>query len=75
MCGEGKLNNQQVRELGHPLRFRIMELFSTDAARSLAVADLAADLGVDFAEVSASQVDYHLRRLQHVGLIPAKRAA
>lgn len=72
MCGRGRarLNHRQVEALSHPIRLRIMELFSRNASRSLAVADLAADLGDDFKDVSLSKVNYHLRHLQDVELIP-----
>lgn len=70
MCRQGQINYQQIEALTNPIRFRIMELFAKDAERSLAIADLIADLGVGFEGVSASQVNYHLRELQRVELIP-----
>lgn len=71
MRGQGNYDPRQTHALRHPIRLRIVELFTTDAARSLAVRDLTADLGDGFKDVGASQVHYHLRELQRVNLIPA----
>jgi len=64
------LSHRQIEALGHPVRFRILQLFINNPGRSLAVADLAADLGDDFEGVSLARVNYHLRHLQRVDLIP-----
>jgi DNA-binding transcriptional ArsR family regulator len=61
----------QMQALSHPIRLRIVEMLSGNRDRSLSIADLTADLGDDFGEVTAAQVNYHLRCLQRVGLVPA----
>ena len=72
MYQQGKLSSRQIRALAHPIRSRIVELYAREAARSLAVMDLANDLGDDFDGVRLSQVSYHLRHLQHLELIPSE---
>jgi hypothetical protein len=65
-----RFSPDEVQVLSHPIRLRIVELFTDDPDRSLAVADLTADLGDGFAGVTAGQVNYHLRYLQRAGWIP-----
>lgn len=59
-----------IKALRHPVRLRIVEPYLQDENRSLAVRDLAAELGDRFDGVTLSQVSYHLRELQRVNLIP-----
>lgn len=66
----GRYSPDQMQAFSHPIRLRIVELFTDDPDRSLAVADLTADVGEGFDGVSASQVNYHLRYLQRAGLVP-----
>jgi hypothetical protein len=64
---------KQKRELEHPIRFRIWELCERDRDRSLAPRELQSQM-MDMEEPpSLSQVNYHLRRLQLVGLVPGRR--
>jgi hypothetical protein len=66
----GRVDPKHTQAFSHPLRLRIVELFAKDPDRSSAVGDLASDLGDDFAAFSVAQVNYHLRYLQRVGLVP-----
>lgn len=69
----GRIEADQKRALAHPLRFRIWSLSMADTDRPLAATALHADLVKEgeFRDLSASQVHYHLARLQDVGLLPA----
>jgi predicted MarR family transcription regulator len=61
---------KQARELEHPIRLRIWELYERDRDRSLAPRDLQRQM-MDMEEApTISQVNYHLRQLQLVGLVP-----
>lgn len=58
----------EERARKHPVRARILALHSQDKRRSLAAADLMADLGDDRADLAT--VAYHVRVLQDAGLLP-----
>lgn len=65
--------HKQERELRHPIRLRIWEMYEQDQDRSLSPRDLRHDMSSDTATLPAiSQVNYHLRRLQLVGLVPER---
>ena len=59
---------------GHPVRVAILALFTRDPDRSLAAADLRADLIADdpvaFEKYNLGQVLYHRARLQDAELLP-----
>lgn len=56
-----------TRELLHPIRLRIWELYQRDPSRSLAPPDLLRDLP-DCVEATLGQVKYHRDRMEHAGL-------
>lgn len=60
--------------LNHDIRVRLMQLHMEDSGRSLTAAALQADLARDerFRDVTISQVQYHLARLQDVELLPTE---
>jgi len=69
-----RLDTDQLHALAHPIRIRIVALFTEDTDRALtpkavvrALAVEAADLG----RLSISQVAYHLARLRDARLLPA----
>jgi DNA-binding transcriptional ArsR family regulator len=53
-----------------PVRARILDLYEQNRNRSMAPADLLSELDA-LGVKSLGQVDYHLRRLQDLGLLPA----
>lgn len=60
----------QTRELKHPVRLLIWEACERDSSRSLAPKDLHRELSPTAKEpLAIAQVNYHLRRLQKVGLV------
>jgi len=65
----------QIKALSHPVRIKILDLFTKDRGRSLAADVLLADLiEIDrdtFLNFNLSQIAYHRARLQDVNLIPA----
>jgi len=63
----------QEKALSNPIRLKIMGLFTTDESRPLTAAAVTDDL-LRFANVSVSQVAYHLARLRDAELIPAEKA-
>ncbi len=63
-------NRDQVRELGHPVRLRILELARADPQRPLASDKLALEMG-DL-NVNVSQVAYHVARLRDADLLPGQ---
>lgn len=63
---------KQARELEHPIRFRIWKLYGQNHYRSLAPKDLQGEMSDIKVPPSVSQVNYHLRRLQLVGLVPKR---
>jgi DNA-binding transcriptional ArsR family regulator len=73
--GRGRSGSKLSREqaLSNPIRRRIVELFTTDEARSLTAKALAVDLD-RFATVSVGQVGYHLACLRDAELIPGWQA-
>jgi hypothetical protein len=67
------LEFKQKRELEHPARLCIWEMYVRDPGRSLAPKDLRRDMSpTEELRPSVSQVNYQLRRLQLVGLIPER---
>lgn len=64
------LDLKQERELEHPIRLRIWELYGDDRDRSLAAEVLQGQMTGMKETPSLSQVSYHLGRLQLVGLVP-----
>jgi hypothetical protein len=64
---------KQARELEHPVRFRIWKLYEQNQGRSLAPRDLHRDMPDMEESPTLSQVNYHLRQLQLVGLVPRRR--
>lgn len=67
----GRIEADQTHALAHPMRLRILELFTRNADRPLAADSLAADLVADFPEVKICQVAYHVAVLRDAKLIPA----
>lgn len=65
-------DEKQKQALSHPVRRRIVDLFTADEARPLTAEVIADDLG-HFAAVSVGQVGYHLARLRDANLIPAQK--
>jgi len=63
---------KQARELEHPIRYRIWELYGQNHYRSLAPKDLQREMSDMEVPPSVSQVNYHLRQLQLVGLVPER---
>jgi hypothetical protein len=73
--------NRQRQVLSHPVRVAILDLFTFDTGRSLAVDTLLADLTeradlaeqhpTAFRDLNAARVRYHLARLKEVDLLPA----
>lgn len=61
---------KQARELEHPVRFRIWELYGRNHRRSLAPKDLQREMSDMEEPPSIAVVNYHLRRLQLLGLVP-----
>jgi hypothetical protein len=60
----------QERELEHPTRLLVWEACERDPDRSLAPQDIHRDVSPTAkGPVTVSQVNYHLRRLQKVGLV------
>jgi predicted transcriptional regulator len=66
----GGIGADQTQALAHPIRIRILELFTHDRERALEVGSLAADLGPDFSEATLAQVSYHVAVLRDAQLIP-----
>jgi hypothetical protein len=69
-----RIETDQTKALSHPVRIGILGLFTRDTDRSLAAADLLADLIEEdpaaFGRLDAGQVLYHRARLQDAELIP-----
>lgn len=69
-----RLPTAQTQALDHPVRLGILGLFTKDRNRSLAVADLRADLIAEdpseFGRYTTSQIAYHRARLQDAELLP-----
>lgn len=69
-----RLPTAQTQALDHPVRLGILGLFTKDRDRSLAAADLRADLiaedPVEFGAYTTSQIAYHRARLQDAELLP-----
>lgn len=70
----GRIEPDQTQALSHPVRLRILELFTRDTGRSLAAVDLRAALvsedAATFEKYGVGQVLYHRARLQAAELLP-----
>jgi DNA-binding transcriptional ArsR family regulator len=62
----------QLWELKHPIRVRILAMAAKDPGLSFVAADLAADLRDEF-DVSVSQVAYHVARLRNAEMLPRRK--
>jgi DNA-binding transcriptional ArsR family regulator len=67
-----RIKRDQAQALSHPVRLRILGLFTSDSDRPLAVDIVHANLIEDdeFSDVTVSQTGYHLARLTDAQLIP-----
>jgi Fe2+ or Zn2+ uptake regulation protein len=65
------LTTAQERARVSPVRARMLDLYEDDHSRSMTPQDLVNELTREGWEVSLSQVNYHLRRLQDAKLVPA----
>lgn len=65
-----RILRDQIGELTHPIRLRILELAETDPRQSLTASALASEMA-DL-DVNTAQVAYHLARLQDAGLLPGR---
>lgn len=62
--------HMQERELEHPTRKLLWTVCMLDPSRSLALTDLHREVSpLSEVPLTISQVNYHLRRLQKVGLV------
>jgi DNA-binding transcriptional ArsR family regulator len=66
-----RLRLEQARKA--PLRARILALYEEDSSRSLEPSDLLEDLQAEFGKLSIAHIEYHLRRLRGLELIPPDR--
>jgi hypothetical protein len=69
----GRFEVDQTQAISHPVRLRILELFTRDTDRSLAAVDLRAALVSEddaFEKYGIGQVLYHRARLQAADLLP-----
>lgn len=67
----GRLEADQRQALDHPVRLRIVELYTKDEGRSMAADVLASDLMTFFPKVKVRQVAYHVAVLRDAQLLPA----
>lgn len=67
-----KLQAVRAQALDHPIRLRIMELFTRNPALPLEAAPLVAHLDSDFPQVKVRLVSYHLAILRDAQLISAR---
>lgn len=72
----GRIEPDQTQALSHPVRIGILALVARDRKRSLAAADLLADLVAEdpsaFADFDVGQILYHRARLQDARLLSAE---
>ena len=70
----GRFEVDQIQAISHPVRLRILELFTRDTSRSLAAVDLRVALvsedAAAFEKYGVGQVLYHRARLQDAHLLP-----
>lgn len=66
----GRLEPDQRQALDHPIRLRILELFTKDTDRPMTAESLAADLMTTFPKVKVGQVAYHVAVLKDAHLLP-----
>lgn len=64
------LDIKQARELEHPIRCRIWELYKQDEDRPLSAHSFLDQMDDMKEKPSLSQVSYHLGQLQLLGLVP-----
>lgn len=57
--------------LAHPIRLRILEIFTRDPSQPLSLSTFFPDLVREFDDLTPGQVRYHLARLQDAELLPA----
>lgn len=71
--GNGEQDRDRLLEQARvaPLRARILELYEEDKDRSLSPSDLFRDLSDEFNNASIRHIEYHLKRLSELGLIPS----
>ncbi|MGN6254106.1 MAG: helix-turn-helix domain-containing protein [Solirubrobacterales bacterium] len=62
-----------AQALAHPIRLRILDLFTCDPIRPLTASTFFRDLSSEFDDITLSQIRYHLVRLQDAELLPAER--
>lgn len=60
-----------TQALAHPIRLRILDLFTRDPTRPLTASTIFPDLAGEFEGLTLSQVRYHLDRLHDAELLPA----
>ena len=69
-----RIEGDRTQALSHPVRRRILALFTKDRDRSLAVdvllADLVAEDSGQFGKFNEGQIAYHRARLQDAELLP-----
>lgn len=63
------LSADRAQALDHPMRLRILELFTRNPALPLEAAPLAAKLDADFPELEIRLVAYHVAILKDAQLI------
>lgn len=65
----------QTKAIAHPIRLRIVELFTRDARRPLKCDALAADLRREFPdarEAKPAQIAYHVAVLREAQMLPPR---
>lgn len=65
-------SSHRTQALSHPIRLRILELFTRDPNRSLTTATLATVLVADLPGIEVRRVAYHLAVLKNAQLIRAR---
>jgi hypothetical protein len=73
----GRIETDQTKATAHPLRLRIVELFTRNELRPLQCDVLAADLLTEFPDLKPQearprQVAYHVAVLKDAALLPAR---
>lgn len=66
-----RIHADVVHALAHPVRLRILELFTCAPTRPLAVSTFFPTLAREFDDLTPGRVRYHLVRLQDAELLPA----
>jgi len=65
-----RIHTDLAHALAHPIRLRMLELFTRDPARPLTASTFFPDLDGEFDDLTLPQVNYHLARLQDAELLP-----